>query len=108
MADHVVQHAKAAAHFFHPDAFVVAARGLVVGSELVQGAGLVTQGAADALEETGCTVDDAVRAAQDRGYAEADPSTDLDGHDARARMTAGVEIDIPTVSRSARYAMDAW
>jgi len=38
------------------------------------------------MEETGCTLDDAVRAAQDRGYAEADPSTDLDGHDARAKL----------------------
>ena len=38
------------------------------------------------MEETGCTLADAVREAQARGYAELDPSADLDGHDARAKL----------------------
>ena len=38
------------------------------------------------MEETGCTLDAAMRLARDRGYAEADPAADLDGHDARAKL----------------------
>jgi homoserine dehydrogenase len=39
-----------------------------------------------AIETTGCSLDAAVRAAQALGYAEADPATDLDGDDARAKL----------------------
>jgi homoserine dehydrogenase len=38
------------------------------------------------MERTGCSIDDAVRDARARGYAEADPSSDLDGCDARAKL----------------------
>jgi homoserine dehydrogenase len=38
------------------------------------------------MDETGCTLDAAMRDARDRGYAEADPSADLSGHDARAKL----------------------
>jgi homoserine dehydrogenase len=38
------------------------------------------------MDETGCTLDAAMREARDRGYAEADPSADLSGHDARAKL----------------------
>jgi homoserine dehydrogenase len=38
------------------------------------------------METTGCTLEAAVGAARDRGYAEADTSMDLDGHDARAKL----------------------
>ena len=38
------------------------------------------------IEETGCTMGAAIRAAQANGYAEADPSADLDGDDARAKL----------------------
>jgi len=38
------------------------------------------------MESTGCALEAAVRDAQARGYAEADPSTDLDGEDARAKL----------------------
>jgi homoserine dehydrogenase len=38
------------------------------------------------MEATGCAIDEAVREARARGYAEADPSADLDGHDARAKL----------------------
>jgi homoserine dehydrogenase len=38
------------------------------------------------IEATGCTIDAAVRDAQARGFAEADPSADLDGHDAGAKL----------------------
>jgi len=38
------------------------------------------------IEETGCSIDGAIREAQARGYAEADPSADLDGDDARAKL----------------------
>ncbi len=38
------------------------------------------------METTGCSLAAAVRDAQGRGYAEADPSADLDGDDARAKL----------------------
>src|SRR6185503_4812122 len=38
------------------------------------------------MEETGCDLDEAVREARARGYAEADPSADLNGDDARAKL----------------------
>ena len=38
------------------------------------------------MEATGCGLDAAVREARDRGYAEADPSADLDGDDACAKL----------------------
>src|SRR5262245_9645010 len=55
------------------------------------------------MEESGCTLDDAVRAAQDAGYAEADPTADLDGHDARAKLAIlcalafGLRVDPPQI-----------
>jgi homoserine dehydrogenase len=38
------------------------------------------------MEESGCALDEAVGEARARGYAEADPSADLDGDDARAKL----------------------
>jgi homoserine dehydrogenase len=38
------------------------------------------------MDATGCSVEDAIREAQQRGYAEADPSVDLDGLDAAAKL----------------------
>jgi homoserine dehydrogenase len=38
------------------------------------------------MEDTGCTLDAALSDARARGYAEADPSADLDGDDARAKL----------------------
>ena len=38
------------------------------------------------MEATGCALDAALRDARARGYAEADPSADLDGDDARAKL----------------------
>ena len=39
------------------------------------------------MEASGCSLETAVRDAQSRGYAEADPSADLDGEDARAKLS---------------------
>jgi homoserine dehydrogenase len=39
-----------------------------------------------AIEHRGTTFDQALAEAQARGYAEADPSADLEGHDARAKL----------------------
>jgi len=39
------------------------------------------------MESSGCSLEDALADARARGYAEADPSTDLDGDDARAKLT---------------------
>jgi homoserine dehydrogenase len=67
------------------------------------------------MEETGCALDEALRDAQARGYAEADPSADLDGHDARAKLAIlcalafGLRVDperIPVRSASAITAAD--
>jgi homoserine dehydrogenase len=38
------------------------------------------------MEATGCTMEAAIGDARARGYAEADPSADLDGQDARAKL----------------------
>jgi homoserine dehydrogenase len=38
------------------------------------------------MDETGCTLDAALREARNRGYAEADPAADLSGDDARAKL----------------------
>jgi len=38
------------------------------------------------IEASGCTLDDALADARRRGYAEADPSADLDGDDAAAKL----------------------
>lgn len=54
---------------------------------------------------SGQSLDDAVSEAQAAGFAEADPSADLDGHDAAAKLcliarTAwGIEIDPATIAR---------
>ena len=61
------------------------------------------------MEATGCPLDEAIADARDRGYAEADPSTDLDGGDASAKLSIlcalafGLRVDpdaIPTRSAS--------
>lgn len=38
------------------------------------------------VERTGAAFDDVLREAQELGYAEADPSADVDGHDARSKL----------------------
>ncbi|MBI3494012.1 MAG: homoserine dehydrogenase [Acidobacteria bacterium] len=38
------------------------------------------------MDATGCSLEDAIRDAQSRGYAERDPRLDLDGDDARAKL----------------------
>lgn len=38
------------------------------------------------MEATGCSLADALVEARAKGYAEADPAADLDGHDARAKL----------------------
>ncbi len=67
------------------------------------------------MEESGCALDEAVRQARARGYAEADPSADLDGDDARAKLAIlcalafGLRVDparIPLRSTSAISAAD--
>ncbi len=51
------------------------------------------------IESTACTFAQALEDAQARGYAEADPSADLDGHDAAAKLSIlsalgfGVRVD---------------
>jgi homoserine dehydrogenase len=59
------------------------------------------------MEATGCPLDDAVADARGRGYAEADPTLDLDGADAAAKLSVlcalafGLRVDpdaIPTRS----------
>lgn len=53
----------------------------------------------------GQSLDDAVKAAQDAGFAEADPSADLDGDDAAAKLSLiartawGIEIAPDTIAR---------
>jgi homoserine dehydrogenase len=67
------------------------------------------------IEATGCSLDAAVRSAQALGYAEADPASDLDGDDARAKLAIlcalafGLRVDpsqIPALSCAATTAGD--
>src|SRR5262245_54915210 len=62
------------------------------------------------MEATGCSLDEAIADAQARGYAEADPSVDLDGGDAAGKLSVlcalafGLRVDpdaIPTRSAAA-------
>jgi homoserine dehydrogenase len=46
------------------------------------------------MEHEGVSLDEALRDAQARGYAEADPSDDLDGHDARAKLCVLTRIGL--------------
>jgi homoserine dehydrogenase len=56
------------------------------------------------MEATGCTLDAAVADARARGYAEADASSDLDGHDACAKLAIlcalafGLRVDLPRIA----------
>jgi homoserine dehydrogenase len=65
------------------------------------------------VEETGCSIDGAVRAAQACGYAEADPSADLDGEDARAKLAIlcalafGLRVDPSQIPARSAAAIDA-
>jgi homoserine dehydrogenase len=67
------------------------------------------------MEAAGCSMPDALADARARGYAEADPSADLDGHDAAAKLAIlaalafGVRVDpsqIPTRTASTITAHD--
>jgi homoserine dehydrogenase len=67
------------------------------------------------MEATGCSLDDALADARAHGYAEADPSEDLDGHDARAKLAIlcalafGLRVDpsqIPARSAASITAAD--
>jgi homoserine dehydrogenase len=55
------------------------------------------------MEATGCSLDAALADAQRRGYAEADPSLDLDGGDAAAKLAIlcalafGVRVDVARI-----------
>ena len=65
------------------------------------------------MEETGCALDDAVRDARARGYAEADPSADLDGDDARAKLAIlcalafGLRVDPSQIERRSAASISA-
>src|SRR5262245_3937163 len=67
------------------------------------------------METTGCSMDEAVADARARGYAEADPSVDLDGGDAAAKLSIlcglafGLRVDpdaIPTRTTASITAAD--
>ena len=57
------------------------------------------------MTRTGATYDDALRAAQERGYAEADPSEDVSGRDAAAKMAilARLAFNAPVALEEVRY-----
>jgi homoserine dehydrogenase len=57
------------------------------------------------MAETGCTFEEALAQAQELGYAEADPSEDVDGRDAAAKMAilARLAFDTPVHFDQVRY-----
>jgi len=65
------------------------------------------------IEAGGCAMDEAVREARDRGYAEADVSADLDGHDAGAKLAIlcglafGLRVDPSQISVRTSAAVSA-
>ncbi len=65
------------------------------------------------MEEEGVSFDEAVRAAQEAGFAEADPTTDIGGFDAAhklallASIAFGVSVDADAVSTSGIEAIEA-
>ena len=65
------------------------------------------------MESTGCSLEEAVRDARARGYAEADPSADLDGHDARAKLAIlcalafGLRVDPDQIETRSSAAISA-
>ncbi|MEO8360515.1 MAG: homoserine dehydrogenase [Vicinamibacteria bacterium] len=62
----------------------------------------------------GVSISDAVKEAQDLGYAEADPVDDLSGLDAARKLTLlardafGVELDAEAIGRPGRTAIETW
>jgi homoserine dehydrogenase len=65
------------------------------------------------MDETGCTLDEALCEARVRGYAEADPSADLDGDDARAKLAIlcglafGLRVDPAQIPVRSAFAVTA-
>jgi homoserine dehydrogenase len=65
------------------------------------------------IETSGCGLDEALQEARDRGYAEADVSADLDGHDAAAklailcRLAFGLRVDPSQIERRSVRAIGA-
>jgi homoserine dehydrogenase len=57
------------------------------------------------MTRTGATYEDALRAAQEHGYAEADPSEDVSGRDAAAKMAilARLAFNAPVALEQVRY-----
>ena len=63
------------------------------------------------MEAVGCSLDEALSDARSRGYAEADPSSDLDGDDARAKLAIlcalafGLRVDPVTIATRSAVAI---
>lgn len=63
--------------------------------------------------DAGMSYDDALKIAQDRGYAEADPTSDVDGHDAAAKIRLvsllgfGQELSPDQIARDTLAGVDA-
>jgi len=68
---------------------VRAVSGGLAGDRIIRIIGILngtTNAVLSRMEAIGCSLEDALAEARARGYAEADPSTDLDGDDARAKL----------------------
>ncbi len=65
------------------------------------------------MEATGCSLEDALADAQARGYAEADPSFDLDGADAAAKLSIvcalafGLQVDPSRIETRSAFQITA-
>ena len=61
----------------------------LAGDDVVQLAGIMngtTNFMLSAMESEGASYDEILRVAQEKGFAEADPTADVEGHDARAKL----------------------
>ena len=72
-----------------------------------------TNGILSQMDATGCALTDALAAAQANGWAEADPSQDLDGDDARAKLAIlcalafGLRVEPEQIAAKSCAAIDA-
>ena len=82
-------------------------RDVIAADEVLQVSGILngtTNYMLTKMDQTGCSYEAALKEAQDLGFAEADPTADVEGHDARSkisllcRLTLGVWIKDESIS----------
>ena len=74
-------------------------RDVIGADEVVQVSGILngtTNYMLSKMDQTGCSYEKALKDAQDLGYAEADPTADVEGHDARSKISLLCRLTLGT------------